>query len=617
MRVDGFVPISHYAAIGDGRSVALVARDGDIDWLCLPRSTSPPAFAALLDPERGGRARLAPVGPHEVSRRYLEDTNVLETTYTTADGEVRVTDSMNLDGGTTPPWSELARRIECLRGAIRMRWEVRPCEGARAAVRRRGGVTVLCLRDVDLAVHSWDAGAPHPEAGGVGGELRLAAGQSALLALTATCRTPIAAPAREEVERRLEWTVQDWRRVAGACQYEGPWAPEVRRSALALHLLVDAARGMLVGAPTTSLPERIGGDRNFDYRYGWVRDCSFALDAVMALGYRAQAHATLAWLLDVTSRTHPRLQPLYGMDGNPRAPQSRLDLRGYRDSSPVRAGNRAYDQRQLGAYGEFLDTVLRYVREGNALDDRTAQRLAEVADFVCRIWRNPDSGIWELPAERQYTTSKIGCWMALDRAIELARRGAIPARHVSRWGDQAAEIRTYVLTHCWSVRQRSLSFHAGTDKLDASVLLAAFAGFFSADDRRFVETVQAVERELGAGPFLYRYSGMREQEGAFLACSFWMVNALAYLGRLDEAAERMDALCDASNDVGLLSEEVDPATGALLGNFPQALSHLALANAAVALAERTRATSARRSRGPTAAALGTSAARSWAVASRR
>ena len=581
MRKEGFAPISDYAAIGDGRAVALVARDGAIDWLCLPSSSSPPAFAALLDPERGGHATLAPVGPYESERAYVRDTNVVRTTHTTPEGTVEVIDAMNLDGGAAPPWSELARVVRCLSGFVRLRWDVRPY-GARAPARQEPAL--LRLGHVDLAVHSFGAGTPSPDADGLGGDVRLAAGDSALLALTATAGGPVAAPTREEVERRLGWTIQDWRRVAGACSYEGPWADPVRRSALALHLLIDRRRGMLVGAPTTSLPERIGGNRNYDYRYGWVRDCSFALDALMALGYRAQAHATLDWLLDATSRTHPRLQPLYGLDGNPRAPESELPLRGYRDSTPVRAGNGAHDQRQLGAYGDLLDTVLRYVREGNALDPGTAVRVAEIADFVCGIWRNQDSGIWELPAQRHYTQSKIGCWLALDRALQLAERGAVPARGMSRWRAHAASIRDFVLARCWSERERSLAWHADTDDLDAAVLLAAPAGFFIPGDPGLALTLAAVDRALGAGPFHYRYSGMRDREGAFLACSFWAVDALARLGRLDESAQRMDALCAAANDVGLFSEEVDPASGALLGNFPQALTHLALVNAAVTIA---------------------------------
>jgi GH15 family glucan-1,4-alpha-glucosidase len=584
MRVDGFVPISDYAAIGDGRSVALVARDGDIDWLCLPRSTSPPAFAALLDPERGGRATLAPVGPHEVSRRYLEDTNVLETTYTTADGEARVTDSMNLDGGTTPPWSEIARRIECLRGAVRMRWEVRPYEGARPAVRRRGGVTVLSFRDIDLAVHSWDAGAPQPEAGGVRGELRLAAGQSALLALTATSRTPIAAPAREEVERRLEWTVEDWRRVAGACQYEGPWAPEVRRSALALHLLVDASRGMLVGAPTTSLPERIGGDRNYDYRYSWVRDTAFTLDALINLGLLVQVHASFAWLLGAVGRTEPDLHVFYDLDGETVSGEEELGLEGYRRSRPVRRGNAAAGQLQLGCYGDLLETAELYVREGNALDDATADRLADILDHLTTIWTTEDSSIWELPELRHYTVSKLSVWMAFDRAQRLAESGQLPRDRAEKWRECAKDVREFVEGECWSDSRGCYVMFPGSGKLDASVLRVSRMNFLDVSGERFSLLVDAIRDELDAGDgLLYRYSGQQRVEGAFVACSFWLVEALARAGRVQEARARMRQVIAHANDVGLLAEEIDPETGGFLGNFPQGLSHLALINAAAAI----------------------------------
>jgi GH15 family glucan-1,4-alpha-glucosidase len=588
VREDGFAPISDYGTIGDGRSVALVARDGDIDWLCLPSSTSPAAFAALLDPERGGRASLAPTEPYQVQRRYVEDTNVLQATYRTASGTVRLTDAMNLDGGTPPPWSELVRRVECVAGEVPLAWSVSPRASygrATPTVARRSGVPVLELGHADIAVHAWNAGEPVMGEQGVSGRMRLHSGETATVALTVTAGSPIAAPRRAEIERRLRWTVEDWRRVTAACVYDGPWQPAVRRSALLLHLLIDAAQGMLVAAPTTSLPERLGGDRNYDYRFGWVRDSAFALDALMHLGYRAQAHASLAWLLDATSHTHPRLQPFYRIDGDPRAPESSLSLRGYRGSRPVRIGNAAAGQLQLGAFGDLLDTVLQYVDHGNALDSGTAQRIAEIADFICKVWRDPDSSIWELPTQRHYTQSKLGCWMALDRAVRLADLGVIEGEGVPRWRREAEAIRSFVLTSCWSVRKRTLVACADSDALDASVLLAGRHGFFARDADALAATVEAVCRELRVGPCVYRCSGSRELEGAFIPCSFWLMDALARLGRHDDAAEVMDGACAASNDLGLLSEEVDPDSGELLGNFPQALSHLALANAAVTFAE--------------------------------
>jgi glycosyl hydrolase family 15/trehalase-like protein len=308
MRDEGYAPIAAYGAIGDGRSVALVAKDGGLDWMCLPGSTSPAAFAALLDPEHGGSANLAPTVPYAAERDYLEDTNVLQTTYRTATGTARLTEAMTLDSGRAPPWSEVVRHVECLAGDVAFDWSVAPRAryGAHSPVpTERHGIPVLGLGHVDIAVHAWNAGKASVGAHGVSGRMQLRGGETALVVLTATAGSPIAVPARGEVERRLLWTSEDWRRVVAACAYDGPWRAQVRRSALVLHLLIDAGKGMLLGAPTTSLPERVGTDRNYDYRFGWVRDSCFALDALMQLGYRSQAHASLSWLLNATNRTHP------------------------------------------------------------------------------------------------------------------------------------------------------------------------------------------------------------------------------------------------------------------------------------------------------------------------
>jgi GH15 family glucan-1,4-alpha-glucosidase len=587
MRTDGYAPIGDYAAIGDGRSVGLVAGDGSLDWLCLPDLGAPASFAALLDPERGGHVGLAPAEPFETSRRYVPDTNVLETTFATASGKVKVTDALTLDNGEPPPWTELARAIEGLAGEVRMEWRVQPAfDFARADTRidGRAGLPIAAAGDQRIAVLSHDAGEPELSADSVTGACTVRAGDRALLGLAGTHGSPIPVPARDEIERRLGWTVEDWRRVAGVCRYQGPWEDAVRRSALALHLLIAAQDGCIVGAATTSLPERVGGDRNYDYRLAWVRDASFSLDVLDRLGYRAQAHQSLAWLLNATSRTHPRLQPIYRLDGTPRAPAVELPLAGYRGSRPVLEGNTAVGQLQLGNYGHLMETVEIYVRAGNRLDSGTAQRLVEIADLVCLTWRNRDSGIWELPDERHYTQSKMGCWTALDRACRLARDGQIPDDRIGEWEIEAEEIRRFVLDGCRR-GDGALSRHPDTDDLDAAVLIGARVDFLGQDEPALRATVDAVQAELVDGPFVYRYSGMREQEGAFVACSFWLAEALAALGRFDEADEVMDGIVNAANDVGLLSEEIDPATGDLLGNFPQGLSHLGLCNAALQISD--------------------------------
>ena len=585
MRVDGYAPIRDYGAIGDGRTVALVAADGSIDWLALPTVSSPTVFAALLDPERGGSFSLAPAEPFEAERRYLPQTNVLETQFRTERGAVRVTDALTLQDGGLLPWFELARKIECTDGEVPLCWRVRPRFdfGQQAAeLDRVNGVPVLRDGRTLLAVRSFGAGDPVAAGGALAGSCTLAKGDAALLALISVDNEPIPLPERAEVETRLDGTCNAWQRWAAGAAYDGEHRDAVVRSALALKLLIYAPSGAVAAAPTMALPERIGGDKNYDYRYAWVRDAAFTLDALIRLGYREQVHASLSWLLGATNRSHPRLQPMYTLSGGVPDGETELPLAGYRGSRPVQRGNRAARQRQLGAYGNLLETIALYVGGGNALDDETAVRVQEIADFVCTIWRNEDSGMWELSQERHYTSSKAACLVALDRAVELARGGHIEG-DTDRWRREADAIRAFVEEECWSEKRGAYAFYAGTTDLDAGVLRSAARHVFRRD--RLAATVEAIREELGEGPLLYRYSGMRGQEGAFLACSFWLVGVLVRLERVDEAASLMSELVELGNDVGLYSEEIDPATGELLGNFPQGLTHLALINAAHELKE--------------------------------
>jgi GH15 family glucan-1,4-alpha-glucosidase len=389
-------------------------------------------------------------------------------------------------------------------------------------------------------------------------------------------------PPRDDVEARLDGTIDAWRTRVRNHAYDGPWPEAVQRSALVISLLADPRSGAIVAAPTTSLPERIGGDANYDYRYAWVRDASFTLDALMELGYREQSHRSLTWLLDAVRNTHPRLQPFYGLGGNVVTGERELELRGYRDSRPVRVGNEAATQLQLDAYGELFATVSHFLEEGNVLDSDTGARLAEVADLVCELWRNEDSGIWELEEQRSYTQSKLACWVALDCALHLAEDDLCPNGHVDRWRREADSISNYIETECWSEARGAYTRSAGSDELDAACLLAARKEYGEAGRDRVRSTVDAVRRELSAGPLLYRYTGAEREEGAFVACSFWLVEALARTGRHDEAVAMMQELLPLANDLGLYSEQIDPDTHELLGNFPQGLSHLALVTAATA-----------------------------------
>jgi len=397
-------------------------------------------------------------------------------------------------------------------------------------------------------------------------------------------REPIPFPSRDEIEQRFDGTTEAWRRWSDGC-YDGPWRDPVVRSALALKLLIQSSTGAIAAAATSSLPERIGGERNYDYRYSWIRDSALTMDALARLGFHEQLHGSLSWLLKATSGTHPRMEPFYAIDGGVPRTVDELPLHGYRGSKPVYKGNRAEGQSQLAYYGDLLETIALYVENGNALDHETSLRVAEVADFVCRIWENEDSGIWELDEQRGYTSSKMGCWVALDRAQWLAARGEIPNEHAPLWHETAERVHDHVERACWSESKRSYTFYAGTEDLDAAVLLAARTGYCDSSLDRLDSTIDAVLRELGDGPFVYRYSGQQEVEGAFLPCSFWVAAALAHCGRRDEARKLMDELVELANDVGLYAEEMDPASRGMLGNFPQALTHLALVNAAVSIEE--------------------------------
>jgi GH15 family glucan-1,4-alpha-glucosidase len=591
MRIDGYAPIEDYAVIGDGRAMALVARDGAIDWLCLPNLDSSSAFATLLDAGRGGSFTLQPAVPFQSTRRYLPRTNVLETTFTTARGAVRVVDAMTLPDDRLDPMRELVRSVEGIAGTVPMRWRCAPRFDYGREMPRcqwRHGVPVALWRAEALGVVSWDAGTPAWQDGGAEAAFEIAGGGRALLAMTSAHAEPLVLPGRQAVETRLGLTIAFWQAWSRAHDAGGPWADLVVRSALALKLMIFAPSGAPVASPTTSLPEAIGGQRNWDYRFCWTRDSNFTIDALLQLGCHEEARSLFWWFMQASALTVPSLRVLYRLDGGVGIAEREIDLAGYRGSRPVRVGNGAVAQTQLDIYGALFETAWLYSEGHHALDRETGAVLARIADHVCGTWRRPDSGIWEVRnGPFQFTHSKVMCWVALDRAARLADRGEMPAAHAPRWRGEAEAIRAYVDRDCWSDDLHSYTRTAGSGDVDASLLMLALVKWADPRDERIRGTIDAVDRLLRHDDVVYRYhaeDGVPGGEGCFLNCSFWLVGALARCGRVDEATRLMGRLAARANDVGLFSEEIDPASGAFLGNFPQALVHLALIDAATALA---------------------------------
>ncbi|KAD3514968.1 glycoside hydrolase family 15 protein [Arthrobacter yangruifuii] len=584
-RTDGYVDLRSYGAIGDGRTVALVALDGSIDWYPTPDLDSTPAFARLLDAENGGQIELRPVADFTVERSYVEGTNVLATTFTTAGGSVRITDSLNTGVAGRLPWGELARRIEGLDGEVDMRWAVTPGSSFNTAspwVQQSVHGPVLQVQGTTMAVRGRHIGEERVSDRAVSGRFTTGTGSHHLLALVSTHEEPLPLPDLDTINDGVDRTIANWQDWSREFQYEGRWAHAVERSALALKLLLHSPTGAIAAAATTSLPENVNGGKNWDYRYAWVRDTAYTLHAMIRFGLREEVHAAVSGMLKSVREQGTDLKVFTRLNGSRAEGAEILDMPGWRGIGPVVNGNDAAAQLQMGVFGDLFNIVQMYVDAGHVLDTGTGRYLADLADLACDVWQRKDSGMWELNEERHYTTSKLGCWHALSCASHLADLGQIPG-NPERWRAEQARIRDWVDTHCWSEERGSYVWYPGTEQLDASILLHAISGFDRGE--RMSSTLDALRSELGRGPLLYRFSGAEKEEGTFVACAFWMAAALDCVGRRDEAAALMDELVPLANDVGLYTEMIAEEDSSFLGNFPQGLSHLALITAALTLAE--------------------------------
>ncbi len=590
--------IQDYAIIGDCRSAALISRAGSIDWLCWPRFDSPALFAALLDPERGGRFQIRPAGSHVATRRYLPGTNVLETRFETETGAFVLTDLMPIASEAEKAEElfadhELLRVVDCLEGEIDLEvvYDPRPDFGqGKRKILSKGhfGLHLYTDKRGVLVLRSQLPLSPGDE--GATGRTRLQAGQRLVFQLGFTQEAPAVFAPFEEADAAIRRTMLWWQRWLRGIRYEGAYKPAVTRSALTLRLLIYAPSGAVVAAPTTSLPEQVGSDKNWDYRFCWLRDASFTVRALFGLGFRDEAEAFVSWLLHATRLTRPRLGVLYDVFGEKTPKERSLPLSGYFGSRPVRTGNAAKDQLQLDVYGEVIDAACQYIHQGGVFDRETAKMLIAFGDYVCENWRQPDEGIWEVRSGRYpHIHSRVLCWTALDRLIELHLKGHVSHAPVERFAKAREAIRADVLRTGWNESIQSYVQVCGSDHVDAALLLLPWYGFEKASTYRMQKTWARIRKELHAnGSLLYRYAthGGKE-EGAFGICSFWAAEFLAGGGgTLAEARASFEGLMRYGNDLGLFSEEVDPHTGSALGNFPQAFTHVGLINAALAIEAR-------------------------------
>lgn len=583
-------PIEDYGAVGDMRTAALVSSEGSVDWLCLPTFDSPSAFAALLDDARGGHFRIAPVGNATSSQSYLERTNVLVTTFQGPDAVVTVTDFMTVD--EPAPGPELVRLVRCHRGTAELMVELAPrldYARGRTLIAPLGQKAVLATKDGHMLSVSSSVPLTTPD-GTAGARFVLHEGDRAAFALRWGDPSPPPADCAA-LEARLGRAVRFWRQVSGEWHYAGRWPELVNRSLLALHLLLYAPTGAMCAALTTSLPEHIGGARNWDYRYCWLRDSAFALDLFHRLGHREHTLPFLRWLA-LAEGEGAALRPLYPIayiEGADSLQEQLLDhLEGYRASRPVRIGNAASDQFQLDVYGELVLAIYTYYRQGGQVDDALWRLVVSLVEAALARWQEPDNGIWEVRSQpRHFVVSKVMAWTAVDRGLRLAQGLRRPV-DLDRWRRARDRIRQEVLEQGWDSRRGSFVQSYGGRALDSALLLLPLVGFLPATDPRMVATVEAVRRELGP-VFLRRYlpeeapDGLDEEEGAFLLCSLWLAQVLALMGRVEEALDVFQQVAGLGRGLGLYAEMVDPTTGRFLGNYPQAYTHIALVDTALVL----------------------------------
>ncbi|MFJ7250528.1 glycoside hydrolase family 15 protein [Kitasatospora sp. NPDC098652] len=588
-----YLPIAEHGLIGDLRTAALVGTDGTIDWYCCPRFDAPSVFGSILDAERGGSFELAADVPARTRQFYFPDTNVLITRFYAADGVAEIQDFMPVvDESREASRHRLIRRVVCVRGTLPFAARIAPRFGYGAephTVRVRSGEAVFEAPSMALALTS----TVQLEGDGrdVRSHFKLLEGESVVFALDRIGEDvrPRACP-HAEAQAQFEATVRFWSNWLSRSRYRGRWREMVHRSALVLKLLTYAPTGAIVAAPTTSLPERVGGERNWDYRYVWVRDAAFCVYAMLRLGFTSEAESFMGFLSEqgIMRGAGPSgpLQIMYGIDGRKDLPESELDhLEGHLGSAPVRVGNDATHQLQLDIYGALIDSVYLYDKWGQPVSSAHWDEVGAVVDWLCDHWDQPDEGIWETRGgRRDFVYSRLMCWVAIERAIRMANRRGLPA-DLGRWLRNRDAIYRQIMREGWSAERGAFVQSLGADVLDASVLMMPMAKFVSPTDPKWLATLDALTRDLVSDSLVYRYDpaaspdGLHGTEGTFSICSFWYVEALTRAGRLEEARLAFEKMLTYGNHLGLYAEEIG-RTGEQLGNFPQAFTHLSLISAA-------------------------------------
>ncbi|GAA2437001.1 glycoside hydrolase family 15 protein [Actinomadura vinacea] len=597
-RASGYLPIAEHGLIGDLQTVALVGTDGTIDWYCCPCFDSPSVFASLLDAERGGCFELGAAVPATTRQFYFPDTNVLITRFLTEEGVGEVQDFMPVGRdvreatGSEPSRHRLIRRVVCVRGTIAFRARVAPridygtaTHTLRAVgetlVFESAGLSLALTSTVPLECDDRDAWA----------EFKVAEGESAVFALdqVGATVTPRGCPSAEAADE-FDATVAYWRHWLSASRYRGRWREMVHRSALTLKLLTYAPTGAIVAAPTASLPEQIGGERNWDYRYVWIRDAAFCVYALLRLGFTGEAEAFVNFIAQhiICGDGGPSgpLQIMYGIDGRTELPERELDhLEGHRGSAPVRVGNAAARQLQLDIYGALVDSIYLYDKWARPISSDQWDEVCALVDWVCTHWDQPDEGVWETRGGRKkFLYSRLMCWVAIERAVRMANRRGLPA-DLPRWQRSRDAIYRRIMTRGWSVSRQAFVQHEDGDVLDAAVLMMPMTKFIAPTDPKWLSTLDALTTELVSDSLVHRYDpqaspdGLRGEEGTFSICSFWYVEALTRAGRIDEARLAFEKMLTYANHLGLYAEQIGHA-GQQQGNFPQAFTHLALISAA-------------------------------------